>query len=66
MSSDTFAGLVLATGFWIIAAGALMFEPDKPQGHIWTSTSSDKIASHPTLVRAAYPRVLASVSSSRM
>lgn len=63
MSSNTLAGFVFATGFWIIAGYALVSEPNKPQGHIWTSASSDQIASRPTLVRAAYPRILAAASS---
>lgn len=64
MSSNTLAALVFATGFWVIAAGALIFEPTKPQGHIWTATSSDRIASRPTLVRAAYPPIVASARRS--
>ena len=56
MSSNTLADFIFATGFWIIIAGcALVWEPNKPQGHIWTFASSDQIASRPTLVRAAYP-----------
>ena len=60
MSSDTLAGLVFATGFWIIAACALAWGPNEPKGHIWTLTSSDQIPSRPMLVRAAYPRAVAS------
>ena len=51
MSSNTLAALVLATGLWIgLAAWAMGGGSTRPNGEFWTSTSSAKVASHPTLV----------------
>jgi hypothetical protein len=41
---------------WIIAAGAVISSDtraSRPDGVLWTMASSDKVASHPTLVRRA-------------
>lgn len=60
MNSDTLAALVLATGLWIgVAALAVGSAPARPGGDFWTPTSSAKVASHPTLMRAARPVVVA-------
>jgi hypothetical protein len=57
MNSNTLAALVLATGLWIgLGAWAVGGGSTRPNGEFWTSTSSAKIASHPTLVRGSYPR----------
>ena len=55
MTSNHAAGLVLATALWVgLGAAAFLGGPDRPAGEFWTGTSSEKIASHPTLVRASY------------
>src|SRR3954469_1218120 len=57
MNSNTLAALVFATGLWIgLGAWAVGGGSTRPNGEFWTSTSSAKIASHPTLVRGSYPR----------
>jgi hypothetical protein len=56
MSTNHVAGFVLATAVWVgLGAAAILGGPTRPAGEFWTSTSSQKIASHPTLVRANYP-----------
>lgn len=56
MSSNIWAAVVAATGLWIIVGlTVLLGPPRQPGGDIWVVASSDKIASHPTLVRAALP-----------
>ena len=63
MSSNTIAGAVFATGVWAAFAFAMVSGAQlNPQTHAWVSTSSDKVASHPILVRAAYPRVASMLS----
>jgi len=61
MSSQHLAGTVLATGLWAMAAVASFSAPTPPPSEIWVSTASEKIRSHPTLVRAARPTTSASV-----
>jgi hypothetical protein len=57
MDSNHIASFVLATALWIgLGACALLGGGSiRPGGEFWTSTSSEKIASHPTLMRADYP-----------
>jgi uncharacterized protein (DUF58 family) len=63
MNSNNLAALVLATGLWIgLAAWAMGGGSTRPNGEFWTSTSSAKVASHPTLVRGSYPRQARAVS----
>jgi len=41
-------------------------EPRLPaDGVIWTSTSSDKVASHPTLVRRSLPATTAAIGTTK-
>jgi hypothetical protein len=56
MESNHIAGLALATALWIgLGACALLGGGSlRPNGEFWTSTASDRVASRPTLVRAAY------------
>jgi hypothetical protein len=56
MNSNTWAGLVLATGLWVAVAAAAVTGPFAPRSELWVATSSQKVKSHPTLVRAAYPK----------
>jgi hypothetical protein len=66
MEANHVAGLVLATALWIgLAACAVLGGSIRPPGEFWTSTSSDKVRSHPTLVRAAYPTVITTASGRR-
>ena len=61
MSRDVIGGVIAAAGVWaIIAAGAMGLTPMPPRGHAWVVTGSEMIASHPDLVRVAYPPALAS------
>jgi hypothetical protein len=57
MTSDVWAALAVATGLWITGALTLI---NTDAGHsaggvVWTSASSEKVASHPTLVRRSLP-----------
>jgi hypothetical protein len=57
MTSDVWAALAVATVIWI--TGALTFisaDARQVSGDVvWTSASSEKVASHPTLVRRSLP-----------
>jgi hypothetical protein len=55
MTSNTWAGLAMATGLWVLIAAALMSPPVDAPSEVWVATSSDRVRSHPTLVRAAAP-----------
>jgi hypothetical protein len=62
-SGNTWGAAAVATGMWIIACVAVFgSEPRLPaDGVVWTSTSSDKVASHPTLVRRSLPGTTAAI-----
>jgi hypothetical protein len=61
MSSDGFATLTLSTSVWLAFGWAILTgHPVGPSGAVWVSTSSERVASHPTLVRANGPIQLAS------
>jgi len=63
MNPNNLAALVLVTGLWMgLAAWAMGGGSTRPNGEFWTSTSSAKVASHPTLVRGSYPRQARAVS----
>ena len=62
MSSNWLSGLVMATGLWIIIAVAVIGGSPLPRAEIWVATASEKVPSHPTLVRAADPMMTAAVS----
>jgi hypothetical protein len=55
MSSETWGAVALAAGMWVIASGSVIGSDTlgRPDGVLWTLASSDKVASHPTLVRRA-------------
>jgi hypothetical protein len=55
MTSDLGAGLAIATGLWVLITAALVSPPATPPSEVWVATSSDRVRSHPTLVRAAAP-----------
>jgi hypothetical protein len=58
MFADYWGAVAVATGMWIIASVALIggdFKATPPDGIVWTATSSEKVASHPTLVRRSLP-----------
>jgi hypothetical protein len=58
MTPSTLAGAVFATGVWAAFTVAILGGAQlNPQTQIWVSTASEKVATHPTLVRAAYPVV---------
>lgn len=60
MSRDVVGAAIVAAGVWaIFAAGGVGFIPMEPRGHAWVVTGSEMIASHPDLVRVAYPSVTA-------
>jgi hypothetical protein len=54
------AAALAATGFWAISAYTIITHDGSPPRELWTVTSSDKNASHPTLARASVPRSLTS------
>lgn len=52
---------ILALGVWAAFTVAMIGpSPIKPAGHIWVVTGSEMVKSHPELVRAAPPMVVAS------
>ena len=53
MSSEAISGLVMATVLWMLAAIAVVGGPTKTPSEVWLVSASDKVASHPTLVRAS-------------
>jgi hypothetical protein len=57
MTSDVWAAVAGATGMWITGAMTLINTDGRHDttGVVWTSASSDKVASHPTLVRRSLP-----------
>jgi hypothetical protein len=58
MIADYWGAVAIATGMWIIASAAVISSDAKSirsDGVIWTATSSDKVTSHPTLVRRSLP-----------
>jgi hypothetical protein len=59
MNFNIWAGLVLATGLWAVVAATALSGPFPPRSELWVATSSQKVKSHPTLVRAAYPKLAA-------
>ena len=59
MNSNIWAGLVLATALWAVVAATGLSGPFSPRSELWVATSSQKVKSHPTLVRAAYPKLAA-------
>jgi hypothetical protein len=62
MPANLVATAVAATGIWAVSAWTIVTANGSPRRELWTMTSSEKIKSHPTLVRAAVPRSLASVN----
>ena len=60
MPTNLVAAAIAATGVWAISAWTIIAADASPPRELWTVTSSDKVRSHPTLVRAAVPRSLAS------
>lgn len=56
MSSEAISGLLIATVLWVVAVVAVLDGPTKPPSEVWVVTASEKVASHPTLVRAAGSR----------
>ena len=58
MFADYWGAVAVATGMWIIACAAVIGGDTRtiPDGVVWTVTSSEKVASHPTLVRRSLPR----------
>ena len=63
MSSGIWGAAAVATGMWIIACVTLVATDTRPptNGVLWTLASSDKVASHPTLVRRSLPGTVAAV-----
>ncbi len=58
ISSQVWGTVAAATGMWLIASVALIGADGRaarPDGVLWTTASSDKVASHPTLVRRTLP-----------
>ncbi len=58
MSSDLWGAVAIATGMWVIGSINLIGSAGTvtPPNHVvWTASSSEKVASHPTLVRRSLP-----------
>ena len=60
MPTNLVAAAIAATGVWAISAWTIVAPTARSPSELWTVASSDKVRSHPTLVRAAVPRSLAS------
>ena len=60
MSTNYVAAAMMATGLWAVSAWTVFSADGSTPRELWTVASSDKVRSHPTLVRAAVPRSLAS------
>ena len=60
MPTNLLAAAVAATGVWAISAWTIITADGSAPRELWTVASSEKNPSHPTLVRAAVPRSLAS------
>ena len=65
MSSEAASSLVMATVLWAIAVVAVLGGPAKPPSEVWLVTASDKVASHPTLVRASGTRFVTGTRGSQ-
>ena len=64
-SNTVVPAAVFATAAWAIIIAALVQPaPTKPLDGIWVVTSSEKNRSHPALVRAAQPKIVASIDAS--
>jgi cytochrome b len=59
MNSNIWGGLVLATALWALVAATALSGPFSPRSELWVATSSQRVKSHPTLVRAAHPKLAA-------
>jgi hypothetical protein len=58
MLTETWGAVAVATGMWVIASVAYVggeAPAVRSDGTVWTASSSDKVASHPTLVRRSLP-----------
>jgi hypothetical protein len=54
MTSDIWGAFAVATAMWVLASVTLIgadARVARPDGVVWTAASSDKVASHPTLIR---------------
>ena len=60
MPTNLVAAAIAASGVWAISAWTIITADGLTPRELWTMTSSEKVKSHPTLVRAAVPRSLAS------
>jgi hypothetical protein len=69
MLTETWGAVAVATGMWVIASIAFV-SGDAPgvrsDGAVWTTSSSDKVASHPTLVRRSLPGTPARVRTAEL
>jgi hypothetical protein len=64
MPAETWGAVAAATGMWIIASVCLIgadARASRPDGVLWTAASSEKVASHPTLVRRSWTATRAGV-----
>ena len=59
MPTNLVAAAIAASGVWAISAWTLITANASTPRELWTMTSSEKVKSHPTLVRATVPRSLA-------
>jgi hypothetical protein len=68
MSSETWGAVALAAGMWVIALASVVGSDTsaRQDGVLWTLASSDKVASHPTLVRRALPEKSAPVRTAAL
>ena len=60
MPTNLVAAAIAASGVWAISAWTIITADGSTPRELWTMTSSEKVKSHPTLVRAAVPRSIAS------
>jgi hypothetical protein len=55
MDPELLASSMLATALWAGVAVGVIWAPRHAPAEVWVSNSSEKVRSHPTLVRAAAP-----------
>jgi hypothetical protein len=68
MSSEIWGAAAVASGMWLIACVALIAGNTKlpTNGALWTLASSERVASHPTLVRRAFPGTVTVASKAEL
>jgi hypothetical protein len=62
MTKELYAAAVFSTAVWIIVVVAAFTAPNAPPSELWVASSSERVASHPTLRRASLPTTTIAVT----